>query len=114
VDLDIKENGSICTLKPKGRLFCGESLDQFENAYTNALASGHVFLIFDLESVPYLDSSAIGSLVNALRKTSKVGGSVKLVKPANFVSKTLKMVGLLDLFEVFDNEADAAAACVGS
>jgi anti-anti-sigma regulatory factor len=56
----------------------------------------------------------MGSIVNALRSSSKLGGSVKLVKPTSFVSKTLKMVGVLDLFQVFDTQEDAAAACVGS
>ena len=114
MDLDIRENGIICTLKPKGRLVSGEPVNQFEGAFLNALSTGHIFLIVDLESVPYLDSSGIGSLVNALRQSSKVGGSVKLVKPANFVSKTLKMVGVLNLFGVFECEEDALAACAGS
>jgi len=114
VDLDIKESGIVCTLKVKGRLVSGEPVSQFEAAFLNALSSGHIFLIFDLEAVPFLDSSGMGSLVNALRTSSKVGGSVKLVKPTSFVSKTLKMVGVLDLFQVFDNAEDAAASCVGS
>lgn len=114
MDLDIKEIGTVCTLKLKGRLVSGEPVSQFEAAFVNALSSGHIFLVFDLEAVPFLDSSGMGSLVNALRMSSKVGGSVKLVKPTGFVSKTLKMVGVLDLFQVFENAADAEAACAGS
>lgn len=114
MDLDIKENGAVCTLKPKGRLVWGEPVNQFERAYQNALSSGHIFLIIDLEAVVFLDSSGIGSLVNALRTSTKVGGSVQLVKPTNLVSKTLKMVGVLNLFGVFENEDDAVAACAGS
>jgi len=111
VDLDIIESGSVCTLKLKGRLVGGEAVNRFQDAFTNALASGHIFLIFDLEAVPFIDSSGIGSVLNALRTSAKAGGNVKLVKPTTFVSKMLKMVGVLDLFEVFDSEADAAAAC---
>jgi anti-sigma B factor antagonist len=114
VDLDIKENGNVCTLKLKGKLLCGEPVGQFEGAFHNALSSGHIFLILDLEAVPFVDSSGIGSLVNALRTSAKAGGGVKLVKPADFVHKMLKMVGVYDLFEVFDSEEDAAAACAGS
>lgn len=114
MDLDIKENGIFCTLKLKGRLVCGEPVNQFEGAFLNALSGGHIFLIVDLEAVPFLDSSGIGSLVSALRSSSQAGGSVKLVKPADFVSKTLKMVGVLNLFGVFENEDDAVAACAGS
>ena len=114
VDLDIIESGSVCTLKVKGKLVCGEPVTQFQDAFMGALSSGHIFLIIDLEAVAFIDSSGIGSVVNALRTSTKVGGNVKLVKPTNFVSKMLKMVGVLDLFEVFDSEADAAAACANS
>jgi anti-anti-sigma regulatory factor len=51
--------------------------------------------------------------VNALRISSKMGGSTKLVKPSNFVAKTFKMVGILSLFGVFDSEEEAVAACGG-
>jgi anti-anti-sigma factor len=114
VDLDIKENGQFCTLKPKGRLICGEPANQFEAAFQRALSSGHIYLIIDLEAVPFLDSSGIGALVNALRASSKVGGNAKLVKPASFVGKTLNMVGVLQLFSVFETEEEAMAASAAS
>jgi len=87
---------------------------QFENAFQSALESGHVFLILDLEAVPFLDSSGIGSIVNALRLSTKLGGSTKLVNPASFVSKTFKMVGILGLFGVYPTEAEAVASCSAS
>lgn len=114
MDLDIRESGNICTLKLKGRLVSGEPVNQFENAFQSALNSGHIFLILDLEALPYLDSSGIGSIVNALRVSTKVGGSTKLVKPTSFVSKTFKMVGILDLFGVYETEAEAVEACGGA
>src|SRR5215469_11889653 len=100
VDLDIRESGAICVLKLKGRLVSGEAVSQFEEAFQRALAEGHIFLVLDIEALPYIDSSGIGSIVNALRQANKIGGTVKLVNPAPFVSKTLKMVGLLPLFTV--------------
>jgi anti-sigma B factor antagonist len=111
VDLDIKESGAVCVLKLKGRLTSGDAVSQFENAFQQSLASGHIFLIIDLEALPYIDSSGIGSLVNALRQANKLGGTVKLVNPSTFVAKTLKMVGLLPLFGVYESEPDAIASC---
>ncbi len=113
MDLDIRESGNICTLKMKGRLVSGEPVAQFESAFQSALASGHIFLVLDLEAMPYLDSSGIGSIVNALRMSSKEGGGTKLVNPSSFVSKTFKMCGLLGLFGVYETEADAVASCAG-
>jgi anti-sigma B factor antagonist len=111
VDLDIRQSGNICTLKLKGRFTSGPPVDEFESAFHSALDSGHIYLILDLEGVPYLDSSGIGSIVNALRTSSQMGGTAKLVKPTSFVSKTFKMVGILGLFGVYETEAEAVASC---
>jgi anti-anti-sigma factor len=113
VDLDIKQSGNICILKLKGRLISGEPVNQFESAFQSALAGGQVYLIFDLADVPFMDSSGIGSVVNALRLSTKMGGNVKLVNPASFVAKTFKMVGIISLFTVYESEADAVDACGG-
>jgi anti-sigma B factor antagonist len=114
VDLDIRQSGNICTLKLKGRFVSGEPVSQFEAAFQSALASGHIYLVLDLEAVPFMDSSGIGSVVNSLRMSTKLGGKTVLVNPGNFVAKTLKMVGILGLFGVFESEADAVAACEGA
>jgi len=111
VDLDIRESANICVLKLKGRLISGEAVSQFEKAFQQALASGHLFLVLDLEALPYVDSSGIGSVVNALRQANKLGGTVKLVNPPSFVAKTFKMVGILSLFGVYESEAEAVASC---
>jgi anti-sigma B factor antagonist len=113
VDQDIRENGNICTMKLKGRLVRGEPVQQFEAAYQSTQGSGHIFLVLDLEDLPYIDSSGIGSIVSALRNATKLGGGVKLVKPSPFVEKTLKMCGLLGLFSVFETEAEAVSSCGG-
>ena len=57
--------------------------------------------------VPTIDSSSIGMLVRYLKQS---GGSVRLVKPSKFVSQTLKMVGILNLFSSYENLSDAIAS----
>lgn len=111
VDLDIWQEGKICTLKVKGQLKSGDPVIQFDTAVQSAISSGHIFLILDLEATPYVDSSGIGAIVDALRNTNKVGGDVKLVNPSSFAAKVLKMVGILNLFTVHTSQADAVAAC---
>lgn len=113
MDLDVRESGNTCTIRLKGKLVRGEAVDQFEAAFRSAQESGHIFLVLDLEALPYIDSSGIGSIVNALRTSSQLGGSVKLVKLSPFAEKTLKMCGLLGLFGVYQTEAEAISACGG-
>jgi anti-sigma B factor antagonist len=110
VDLDIRETGAVCVLKAKGRFTGGEPVSLFEIAFQRVLASGHISLVLDLEAVPFIDSSGIGSVVNALRQVNKAGGTVKLVNPSGFVAKTFKMVGILSLFTIHLSEQDAIDA----
>jgi anti-anti-sigma regulatory factor len=51
--------------------------------------------------------------VDALRQATQRGGDAKLVNPSPFATKTLKMVGILNLFTVYPSEASAVAACGG-
>jgi anti-anti-sigma factor len=57
--------------------------------------------------MPTIDSSGIGMLVRYLKQS---GGSVRLVKPSKFVSQTLKMVGVLNLFSSYEDLSDAIAS----
>ena len=113
MDLDIRQNGNTCTLKVKGA-FKSVSVREFDAAVESAIASGHIYLILDLEAMPVIDSSGIGAVVNALRRTRQFGGDTKLVNPSNFAAKTFKMVGILSLFGVFATEEEAVAACSAS
>jgi len=61
----------------------------------------------DLEDVPTIDSSGIGLLVRHMTMAKQRGGSVKLLKPSKFALQTLKLVRVLNLFEVFDEQQAA-------
>jgi anti-anti-sigma factor len=111
VDLDVLQSGNTCTLRVKGHLKGPDSIDKFDAAVQAAFASEHYQLILNLEAMPIIDSSGIGAIVNALVQSKKLGGDAKLVNPSPFALKTFKMVHILNLFSVFDNEEDALAAC---
>ena len=68
----------------------GESLDQLDVAITAAFASGHPFLILNLETMHIIDSSGIGVIVNALQQSKKLGGDTKLVNPLPFRDEGLQ------------------------
>ncbi len=110
MDLDVRQSGNICTLKVKGPLKSGPPVDELKQTIQSALASGHVNIVLNLEAMPVLDSSGIGAIVNALRLAKKAGGDVKLVNPSSFAEKTFKMVGILNLFTVYDTEGSAVTA----
>lgn len=111
MNLDVLQSGTTCTIRVKGPLKMGSTLDQFEDAVRAALGSDHPFLVLNLEAMPMIDSSGIGAIVSALQQSKKLGGDTKLVSPSPFAVRVLKMVHLLSLFSIYENEADALAAC---
>jgi len=88
----------------------GEAVDAFKSALDTALAAGDTQIVINVSEVPLVDSSGIGVLVRSQSSARAAGGSIKLVQPTAYTLKTLKMVGLLDLFEVYDSEEDATAS----
>jgi anti-anti-sigma factor len=57
----------------------------------------------DLNDTAMLDSNGIGLLVQYLTLTKQQGGSSKLLNPSPFAIRTLKMIGLLKLFQLFED-----------
>jgi anti-sigma B factor antagonist len=110
VDLSVLRQSDVQVIRLRGRLTLGQPVDAFRHALEEALDAGDTRILVNLAEVPMVDSSGIGVLVRCLTTAKQKGGNIKLVQPQNYTVKTLKMVGLLDLFEIYDNEEDAAAS----
>ncbi len=113
MDLDIKQTGNTCSLRIKGQLKSSHVPD-FDAVLESALSNGCIYLILNMEQMSFIDSSGIGAVVNALRRTRQFGGDTKLVNPSSFATKTFKMVGILSLFGVFNSEQEAIEACAAA
>ena len=110
LDIDTKTLEGVKVVKLAGRLSMGPSLDRFNATINELLGQGHSKIILDLEGVPTIDSSGIGMLVRHLTSAKQAGGSIRLLKPSKFTLQTLKMVGLLNLFTTYNDEAQAVSS----
>ena len=110
MDIDVRSQGAVKVVKLRGRLSLGEPVERLRATLADLLSSGDSRLVLDLEELATMDSSGIGLLSRFLTSTKQQGGSLKLVNPSKFVVQTLKLVGLLNLFEVFPDVQAAAAS----
>jgi anti-sigma B factor antagonist len=110
VDIEVRSQGQVKIIKLRGRLTLGEPCDRLRATIEDLIASGDTRLVLDLEELATMDSSGIGLVSRFLTSAKQHGGSLKLVNPSKFVSQTLKLVGLINLFEVFPDSQTAAAS----
>src|SRR5262249_25845963 len=87
----------------RGALRLGTAVDELRQTFEEAIGNGDTRMVINLSEVPMIDSSGIGLLVRFLAPTKQRGGNIKLVQPSKFAVQTLRLIGVLNLFEIFDN-----------
>jgi anti-sigma B factor antagonist len=110
MDIEVRSQGPVKVIKLRGRLSLGESVDKLRATVEDLAAAGDNQLLMDLEELTTMDSSGIGLLARILTSVKQQGGTLKLLSPSKFVIQTLKMVGVLNLFEVFTDPQAAIAS----
>ena len=110
MEIDVRSQADVKVIRLRGRLNLGEAVDRMRRTFYDLLNAGEISFVIDLGEVSMLDSSGIGLLVKCLTAANQHGGSLKLLNPSKFSVQTLRMTGLLSLFEVFDSEEQAVAS----
>ncbi|MGA7909900.1 MAG: STAS domain-containing protein [Candidatus Sulfotelmatobacter sp.] len=110
MEIEIRNLGDVKLIKLIGRLTLGAPVDRLQDTLNDLAGTGATRYILDLGEVGMLDSSGIGLLVRCLTTSKQRGGALKLLNPSKFAAQTLKMIGLLKLFEVFQDQDEALAS----
>ncbi len=97
-------------IKLRGNLKLGVAADSFKQLLDELAGNNETQIVLNVEEVPIMDSSGIGVLVRGLTAMKQRGGSIKLVKPSKMVLQTLKLVAVMNLFEIFDEDEAAVAS----
>ena len=75
------------------------------------IEEGFYRIIINLAEVPYLDSAALGVLVDAVRRAREHEGIISLVSTTPFVRRAFEITRLVKIFQMYDdNEAALADA----
>ncbi len=110
MDISIRKRSDVQLIQLRGDLRLGTPVNELRSMLDELIAGGDSRFVIRLSDVPMLDSSGIGLLVKYLADVRRRGGSLKLVQPSEFAVKSLRVVGVLNLFEVFDNDDSAVAS----
>jgi anti-sigma B factor antagonist len=107
LDINVRKSSRVQIVELRGALRLGVAVDGLRQTMEEALGAGEIRIIINLAEVPMIDSSGIGLLVRFLASAKKRGGNIKLVNPSNYAVQTLRMVGVLNLFEIFEDDETA-------
>ena len=99
-------NATIVVLS--GRFTMTESPGMIRGTVADLLAAGRKRIVLDLAGVTYLDSAAgIGELVSSYTSALKQGAQLRLLRAGKNVDRVLRIVGLHNVFEIYDDETSA-------
>lgn len=76
------------------------------DALRELIEQGCYRIVINLAEVPYLDSAALGVLVDAVRRVREHEGGISLVQTTPFVRRAFEITRLVKIFQLYDdNEA---------
>jgi anti-sigma B factor antagonist len=104
LDINVRKRGQVTVVQLRGPLRMGPAVDGLRQVLEESLAGGDTGFVLNLAEVNMIDSTGIGLLVRFLASVKKSSGNIKLVQPSKFAVQTLRLVGVLNLFEIFDND----------
>jgi len=90
------------------RDFAAGPKNPMETVLGNNWAANNVML--DLEKINYIDSSAIGWLIDCQRKFKERGGKLVIYSPAPRVRDVIDLLKMRQVLHLEENEAAARAA----
>lgn len=107
MEITVRRRSDVQIIQLRGPVRLGQAVDTFRRAVEDAFAAGDVRLILNCAEVPMIDSSGIGVMVKSLTSAKQRGGDMRLVNPSKFVTQTLRLIGVLNLFSTFEDEDKA-------
>jgi anti-anti-sigma factor len=102
----------VTVFQLQDRVNMGNTLE-LEMAATQAFTAGGRNMVIDLTRVPSLTSAGIRTILILYKMLAEPQGKIqhlKLVNPTAPVREVLKIAGLLDLIQTYDNLDEAVAS----
>ena len=83
---------------------------QLRECLHEVIAEGNATVVLDLLPVTFLDSTALGVLVGALKRCRELGGELHVVVSDPRIMKIFEITGLTNVFPISDSLAAVGAS----
>jgi anti-sigma B factor antagonist len=108
--VDVRNSDDVIIVDLDGRLVLGVGDEILRDVVNELLAEDWKKIVLNLRRVTIMDSSGIGEVVASWKLAKRFGASIKLLRPAPQIQRTLRLTQLLPLLEVFESEEEALAS----
>ena len=105
-----RTSGNVEIISLQGKITIGSGDTQLREVIANAVNGGKTNILLDLSGVTTIDSSGIGELVGSYTTVTNRGGKLKLLHLPAKLNELLHVTQLITVFEVYENEQEAAAS----
>ncbi len=95
-------------LAPDGPLMGGVATETLHNAVQDRIAAGESRIVVDLEQVPWLNSSGIGTLMGCRTECRDAGGDLVLAGANEKIRQLLDTLNLTELLVCYVSVEEAA------
>jgi anti-anti-sigma factor len=113
MNVTTSHNGDVAILRVDEPRLTFPSLSDFASAASNLIGEGQRRIVIDLGAVGYVDSAAIGCLMDLHRQATNAGSVIKLAGLQKRVETMLTMTGAHHFLEVHPDQAAALASFGG-
>ena len=109
-ELNDREVDSVVFIDVIGRLESTGGSDALEEKLQGLIREGKRSLVLDCSRVSSIDSSGIGALVRCVISLHNRGGNLKLLRLSPVMRSSLKVLGLIEHLDSYEDEAAALAS----
>ena len=110
MDISVRKSGDVTIVDFNGRLAAGVSDTILPSVIGEILEGGSKKILLNLTDMDYIDSNGLGELLQVFRESQRQGASLRLLKPQERVTKTLRLTNLLPMFTIYETEKEALEA----
>jgi anti-sigma B factor antagonist len=83
---------------------------ELKQVITEVIENGERRVAIDLSEVSFLDSTALGVLIGAVKRLRSRGGALAVINTDSSIAKTFEITGLDQIFTIVSSRAEALEA----
>jgi len=107
MNVTVDQTGSVSVVRVRETRLMYPLLSEFLATVSGLLSSGRHDIVVDVTPVTYVDSAAIGCLMDLYRQTRSAGGRLKLSGVQKRVETMLTLTGAQNVIELHPDEPSA-------